>query len=93
MWNPFKAWMDHRERMARIKAEAAAVPFNAMVQAVESQSQILKEWLEGFKSTEVSTRHIVRDQDEFDAEQDRERIERAEAGDRWQAIAFPKIEI
>lgn len=85
--------MDHRERMARIKAEAAAVPFNAMVQAVESQSQILKEWLEGFKSTEIPTRSIVREEDEFNAEQDRQRALGAESPvtDRWEAVLFPDI--
>lgn len=84
--------MDHRERMARIKAEAAAVPFNAMVQAVESQSQILKEWLEGFKSTEIPTRSIVREEDEFNAEQDRARLSgESPVTDRWEAVAFPDL--
>ena len=91
MWNPLAAWFRHREEMQRLRTVEAAAPYQALIAVVQEQNAVMMEWLSGFKSTAVPTSTTVRDQDEFNAEQDRDRL-RAE-DDSWQKldINFPSI--
>jgi hypothetical protein len=88
MYNPIAAYFAHRERMAEIKAEVTNKPFTVLLQAVESQSNLLKDWLAGFRSTTLPATTTVRDSDEYAEEEKRERTERLE---NWERVDPHKL--
>ena len=90
MWNPLKAYFEHRERMAKIQQETAIAPYHALMTTVTAQNAVMREWLSGFKSTAIPTTSNVRELDEYNLELDRERLGRES---EWEKIdvAFPTI--
>jgi hypothetical protein len=63
-----------------IAAEAAAAnkPFEAVMAVAQQQSQFMEKWLDSWKGTEVPSSTVVRDLDEWHAEQARLRQEQGD---------------
>lgn len=74
----FKWWTDYRLKRLEMELTAQNKPFETILQAVQSQNAILNEWLQGFKVHELPNSHVVRDRDEWEAEQNREFAENAD---------------
>jgi hypothetical protein len=91
MYNPLQAWFRHREEMQRLRTVEAAAPFQALIAVTQQQNAVMMEWLAGFKSTAIPKTTTLRDADEFNAEQDRERLQTMDT--QWEKldINFPPI--
>ena len=72
MWNPLASWFRHREEMQRLRTAEAAAPYQALIAVTQQQNAVMMEWLSGFKSTAVPVTTVVRERDEWEAEQKRE---------------------
>lgn len=67
----FKWWTDYQLKKLELKLQAQNRPFELMAQAISAQSKFLEDWLGNFKTTDIPTSTIVRDADEYYAEQQR----------------------
>lgn len=79
MWNPFKQWADYRLKRLEMELAAQVKPYEAILAAVDSQNQFLKNWLEGFRVTEIPASSTKRDEDSWVEEQ-------AKDGTLWQPL-------
>ena len=65
-------WKQYKLDMIAAQSKAENAHYDAMVQVVAKQNDFITRWLDQFKMTDVPTSTVVRDVDEWQAEQDRE---------------------
>lgn len=100
MFNIFSWYSDYKLRKLQLKLDAANKPYEVMAGAVAAQSEFLKAYFNSFKVTELPTSSIIRDEDEYEAEQARlsGRVEDAHAAltasmmNAAKANAWPELE-
>lgn len=74
----FKLWTQYRLERLQRKLDAQNKPFSCIEQIVQQlqvsqneQTKVLQTWMNSFQVHEVPKSTVVRDEDEFTAEQDR----------------------
>lgn len=77
MWQRF---LDYRLKRLEMKLAAQRAPFEALMAATNAQNEFLKEWLGNFKVDTLNqpTSTVVRDIDEWNEEQERQRLGQSE---------------
>ena len=83
----FQEWKQYRLDRLRLQLDAQNKPFAmaenlaaSLVSAMNSQTQVLQDWMGAFKTTEIPKTSTVRSEDEYKDEMERERK------DEWQAL-------
>lgn len=74
LFNPLAAYFEYRLRCKELDLQKSQIPYQALVTAVQSQSEVLNKWMDSFKVTELPTTSVQRDKDEFEREQGLDRI-------------------
>ncbi len=65
MFNPFTWWSNYRLRRLELQLASANKPMEALIAAVTSQQDLLKEWLLQFRVTELPSSTVMRDEDSW----------------------------
>ncbi len=71
MFQLFNWWSEYRLKRLQIKLDAQNRPYEIMADAIKSQADMITQYFNSFKTTEIPTSHTIRDEDEYNAEIER----------------------